>query len=597
MPRKRPTIKYTSRDYSSIRNDLLAHAKRYYSDTYRDFSEASFGSLVLDTVSYVGDILSFYLDYQVNESFIDTAIEYENVIRLGRQAGYKFTRAHSSFGMLACYVIIPAQSEGLGPDSTYVPILKKGSFFSSTRGNGFMLMEDVDFSLPENEVVVAAVDPASGVPTSYAVKAYGKVMSGEKRQIIVTAGPYEKFKRITVPDRNITEIVSVIDSEGHEYFQVDYLSQNVVYKDAINMNSDSDQVPSVLKPIVVPRRFVVVHETNQSYLQFGYGDDSVVQDNVVADPNDLVLERHGRTYTTDLSFDPSKLMETDKFGIVPANTSLRITYRKNVDSNANAAARTVTKIAQAEFRFTNQATLSTSKLSAVRGSLEVENESPINGDVSLPLVDELKTRITDVFAAQNRAVTKQDYKAVIYSMPGKLGAIKRCNIIQDKNSFKRNLNLYIISNLRNGQLTTATSTLKENLRTWLNKNRMINDTIDILDAKIINLIVDFEIVANLDFEKEQVLNNAYIALRKYFAIKKDIAEPLVITDIYNQLNKVRGVSDTTRVKVTNVVTSGYSQVGYDIDEHTSADGKVVYCPKNAIFEVKRLFKDIRGVVK
>ena len=597
MPKKRPTIRYTSRDYTSIRNDLIEHAKRYYPETYRDFSEASFGSLVLDSTSYVGDILSFYLDYQINESFLDTAIEYDNVIRLGRQTGYKFVRAHSSFGKIACYVIVPAQSEGLGPDPSYIPILKKDSLFSSTRGNGFTLIEDIDFSLPENEVVVAAVDSSTGVPTSYAIRAYGDIVSGEKKQITISTGAYEKFKRVNIADRNITEIVSVFDSEGHEYFEVDYLSQNVIYRDVINTNSDSARVPNVLKPVVVPRRFVVVNEIGQSYLQFGYGDDSVLQENVVADPNDLVLQRHGREYTSDTSFDPSKLMETDKFGVVPANTSLRITYRKNTDSNANAAAKTITRVAQANFRFTNQATLSTSKISTVRGSLEVENEDPINGDVALPLVGELKTRITDVFAAQNRAVTKQDYKAVVYSMPAKFGAIKRCNIIQDKNSFKRNLNMYVISNLRNGQLATATDTLKQNLRTWLNKNRMINDTIDILDAKIINITIDFEIIANLDFEKEQVLNNAYTALRNYFAIKKDIGEAIIVTDIYNQLNKVRGVSDTTRVKITNVVTSGYSQVSYNIDDNTSADEKVIFCPKNAVFEVKKLFRDIKGVVK
>ena len=406
MPRNRPTIKYTSRDFSSIRNDLIEYAKKYYADTYRDFSEASFGSLVLDTVSYVGDILSFYLDYQVNESFLDTAIEYDNVIRLGRQTGYKFIRSNAAFGNLACYIVVPASSEGLGPDTSYVPILRKDSVFSTARGNVYTLMEDIDFSVAENEVVVAAVDASTGVPTSYAIKAYGEIMSGEKKQVIISAGTYEKFKRIRLPDRNITEIVSVVDSQGHEYFEVDYLSQNVVYKEVVNTNSDSSTVPNTLKPVTVPRRFVLVQEANESYLQFGYGTDSVTTDSVVAEPSNLVLQRHGRNYVSDTSFDPSKLLETDKFGVAPSNTSLRITYRKNTDSNVNAAARTVTKVVKSDFRFTNQASLVASKLSTVRGSLEIENEDPVNGDVSLPVVEELKTRIVDVYATQNRAVTR-----------------------------------------------------------------------------------------------------------------------------------------------------------------------------------------------
>lgn len=597
MSRTRPVIKYTSRDYESIRRDLLEHAKRYYSDTYRDFSEASFGSLMVDTVSYVGDILSFYLDYQVNESFLDTAVEYDNVIKLGRQLGYKFNRTSSAFGEVALYIVIPSLSEGLGPDTSYIPTLKRGAVFSGRNGNIYTLAEDVNFSRPENEVVVATVDETTGVPTKYAIKAQGIVMSGQATQTTINVGPYEKFKKIRIPVNNVTEVISVFDTEGHEYYQVDYLSQNVVYKEIPNNNSDSTLVTNVLKPVVVPRRFVTIQERNQLFLQFGYGSDSAATENIVADPGDVILDRHGRSYSSDTSFDPSKLMETEKFGIVPANTTLRIVYRVNKTNNANAAARSVTKVASAPLKFTNRTSLVTSKVSEVRNSLEVENERPINGDVSLPNATELKTRIFDVFASQNRAVTRQDYKAMIYSMPGKYGSIKRCAIAQDKNSFKRNLNVYVVASMPSGQLTTATNTLKQNLKVWLNKNRMINDTIDILDAKIINLQVDFAINANLDFDKDQVLFDALRRVRKFFKIKMDVGESLLISDIYNQINKVESVSDVLSVTIKNSTTSGYSSVDYNIDSNTSPDGKILFCPKNAIFEVRYLKSDIRGVVK
>jgi hypothetical protein len=224
----------------------------------------------------------------------------------------------------------------------------------------------------------------------------------------------------------------------------------------------------------------------------------------LADPSDVILDLHGRSHSTDTSFDPSKLIQTDKFGIVPANTTLTIFYRRNKDSNVNTAAGTILKVVNPIFRFENKSTLTTSKINDVITSVEVENEAPVTGDVSLPVVDELKTRIYDVFATQNRAVTRQDYKAIVYSMPAKFGAIKRCNIVQDHDSFKRNMNLYVVSSLRNGQLSAATSTLKENLKIWLNKNRMINDTIDILDAKVVNIKIDFVASANLDFDKDVV---------------------------------------------------------------------------------------------
>jgi hypothetical protein len=597
MSKTRPLIKYTSRDFVSIKRDLMEHAKRYYPETYRDFSEASFGSLMMDTVAYVGDILSFYLDYQVNESFLDTAVEYNNVIRHGRQLGYKFTRAHSAFGTLSLYVVVPSIGEGLGPDTTYIPTLKRGSVFASRGGNVYTLVEDVNFSRPGNEVVVAKVNDVTGIPTHYAIKAYGIAQSGEAVQKTLSVSAYEKFKKVKIPDNHITEIVSVHDSEGHEYFQVDYLSQNVIYREVVNNNSDATLVPNVLKPVVVPRRFITLQERNETFLQFGYGSDSSATENIVADPSDVILDRHGRSYSSDTSFDPSKLMETEKFGIVPANTTLRIVYRKNNNRNANAAAGSVKSVASSLFRFKNRSSLTNSKVNDVRGSLEVENEAPINGDVSIPSAEELKIRMFDNFATQNRAVTRQDYKAMVYSMPGKYGAIKRCNIVQDKNSFKRNLNLYVIANLPNGYLTAASDTLKQNLKIWLNKNRMISDTIDILDAKIINLQIDFEISANLDTNKEQALNNAHKRLSSYFVTKMEVGESLIISEIYNQLNKTRGISDVLNVKVKNATTSGYSSVGYDIDSNLSADGKILFCPKNAIFEVKRLTRDLKGVVK
>jgi len=158
MAKRRPTIKYTSRDFTTIKRDLIDYAKRYYPDTFQDFSEASFGSLMLDSVSYIGDILSFYLDYQTNESFLDTAVEFNNILRLGREQGYKYVRSNASFGEVQVFAVVPAVTEGLGPDTNYMPILKRGSQFSNARGSIYTLIEDIDFSLSTNEIVVASVN-------------------------------------------------------------------------------------------------------------------------------------------------------------------------------------------------------------------------------------------------------------------------------------------------------------------------------------------------------------------------------------------------------------------------------------------------------
>ena len=172
-------IKYTARDFASIKAELEDYIKRYYPDTYKDFNEASFGAMMVDTVAYIGDMLSFYLDYSINEMFMDTALEYSNVVKLSRQMGYKFRGKPTSYGEVTLYCLIPANSSGLGPDSAYMPIVRKGSQFFDTNGNSFLLSEDVDISYSKNETVVAAVDDATGLPTQYAVKAHGQIISGQ----------------------------------------------------------------------------------------------------------------------------------------------------------------------------------------------------------------------------------------------------------------------------------------------------------------------------------------------------------------------------------------------------------------------------------
>ena len=307
MANVKPAIKYTSREFDTIKQDLVQYARRYYPEVYRDFNEASFGSLMLDTVSYVGDILSFYLDYQVNETFLDTAAEFSNVVRLSKQLGYKYRGVPSSTGTCTFYCIVPANEVGLGANSNYLPILKRGSTMTSEEGSAFILEEDVYFNDPNNIAVAARVDDSTGYPTSYAIKSHGKIVSGELSRERITIGDFIKFRKVPLSTANLTEIVSVVDEEGHEYFEVDYLSQNVIYRAVTNRGTDNETVSAIMKPYVVPRRFVVERIDGKYYLQFGYGSDSELKTNSVAEPSSITLKMHSRDFVDDTSFDPAKL--------------------------------------------------------------------------------------------------------------------------------------------------------------------------------------------------------------------------------------------------------------------------------------------------
>jgi len=594
--KKKTPVRYTSREFASIKQDLVEYAKRYYPESYRDFGEAAFGSLMMDTVSYVGDILSFYLDYQVNESFLDSAAEYNNVIRLARQQGYKNKGVPTTSGVINFFIIVPANTSGLGPDSRYLPILKRGSLCSSAGGGSFILSADVDFSHPSNEVVAARTSPDTGVPTSYAVKASGMVLSGKFVQETFDVGNYQRFRKLALSAPRMAEVITVFDSEGNEYYEVDHLSQDIIYREVINRASDGASVPSILRPYSVPRRFVVETVGPTSYLQFGYGSDNEIDEASPVDPSNTVLQFHAKDYISDESFDPSKLIFSDKFGISPTNTTLTVSYRINTARDVNAPATSITQVQKAVFSFRDTATLNFSIINSIKSSIECINPEPMVGDVSAPSSEELRVRAIDYFATQNRAVTQHDYESMVYKMPHKFGAVKRCKILQDQGSFRRNLNLYVLSEDTSGFLTQASSTLKNNVKTWLNKNKMINDTIDILDAYVVNLGIEFEIIHDLDYNKYDVLTECVKTLASKFSDPLMIGEPIYITDVYNYVNDVIGVVDVTKVKIVAKNGGVYSDVFVDIEDLMSADGRYVMAPDNVAFEIKFPNNDIKGAV-
>jgi hypothetical protein len=597
MP-KRP-ISYTSRDFETIKNSLVNHAKQYYPSTFKDFNEASFGSLMLDMAAYLGDQLSFYADYQANESFLDSAIEYQNVIRLSQQLGFKMPGAASSTGIATFYIMVPASVSTGGPDLDYFPILKRGSSLASSGGGVFTLNEDVDFTDSDNEVTVARVNSTTGVPTWYAIRGFGQVVSGQEAETTLEVGNYQRFLRLELDADNVSEIVKITDAQGNEYYEVEYLSQDVVVSEVPNYESDRDVVPYVIKTKPVPRRFVTEYGADGSvFLQFGYGSAANITGDTIADPADVVLDVVGRNYVTDKSFDPTNLISSDKFGVVPIDTTLTVTYRSNSQETVNVKTGGLNRLIDPQLIFQNEASLSAVTRSTIIQSLEVENSSPITGDTSTLLADEIREMAFSSYTAQNRAVTRSDYVAISYRMPSKFGRVKRVNVVQDTDSVRRNLNLYILSENNEGNFVAANQTLKNNLKKWLNSYRMVNDTVDILDGRVINYGIEFEVSVDMDANKFDILDQCVTKIQeKILNVKKQIGEAVFITEIYKMLNSVPGVNDTLNVELVAKSGGLYSDYYYDIDENLSDDGRYLKIPQDSVAEVLFPNEDILGVVK
>tara|TARA_R100000388_G_scaffold94967_1_gene84550 strand:- start:436 stop:2229 length:1794 start_codon:yes stop_codon:yes gene_type:complete len=597
MAPKKPAINYTSRDFATIKTDLVDYARRYYPETFRDFSINSFGSLMLDTVSYVGDILSFYLDYQVNETFLSTASEYDNILKISRQLGLKPDLAPASFGDLTFFVLVPADTTG-APDYDYAPILKAGSKFATGGGKLYTLLEDVNFKdVLQNEIVVGEVNEASN-PTSYAIRARGQAISGELRFKEVALGSYQRFRQVEIADDNITEIVSVIDSEGNPYYEVDYLTQNTVYLTIQNRAANNDVVPNILKPIAVPRRYAVVRERERLILQFGFGTGE--DETEAIDPANVLVNQHGKRYISDDSFDPTVLIKTDSLGVSPSNTVLKIIYRVNTFENTNTAAGTVTTVRDPVIDFISELELDPTLVSATRSSLEVINERAFVGSTALPSTDELRERAFGVYSMQSRIVTKQDLVTAAYNMPKKFGAIAKAAAYQDKDSFnQRNINLYVMSTGADGKFQKANSIIKNNLKTHITRYKMINDTIDILDAKIINLVLNYSIISFPDVDKFRALDTSKNDLIAYFENRRqyEIGEEFLLTDVFSVLKNSSLVLDVVDVSIQAKTGPAYADTNFDTSVFLSTDGRKVACPIDSVFEVKFPNSDIIGTIR
>ena len=317
----------------------------------------------------MGDVLSYYLDYAVNESFLDTAIEFGNVRKHAKSVGFNFSGLGAAYGIVTVFVLVPANETGTAPDTNYLPVLKKGAQFQSVAGGVYTLLEDIRFDDPKNDFIAAQFDKDTGGTTYFAVRGYGQISSGTVKGIVVdlTSATFKKFRKIRIGDSNITEVISVVDSSGNQFYEVDYLTQETIYLETTNPLAKSEGVRSIMKPFVTARRFVFEQDNTGTYLQFGFGSDDS-EDAGLQDPANVTLKLHGRDHITDSSFDPNNMLGTDKLGISPDGTKLTIRFRSNDGVVTSAGANTISEILSSTLEFEDPTILTSTQMSFVKGS-------------------------------------------------------------------------------------------------------------------------------------------------------------------------------------------------------------------------------------
>lgn len=597
---------YLAKDFVSFRNDLTRYAKNYFADTNADFSEASLGGMFVELAAYVGDSMSYFLDYQFNELRPDTATEQRNILAHARNAGVKIYGASPASTMLSVFIEVPASLDtannlGYIPDVSSLPVILEGTEAISNSGIVFTTTEDLDFNDrdPENRLlgkITTSQVNSAGNPSSFIIERFVPAVSGQIFVENITLGASVPFRKITLAQTNISEVMSVIDTDENSYYEVDFLTQDTAFKKTKNLSDDKMEVPSTLEVVSAARRFTTETNFNSGLttLMFGGGDESLPDDDAIPDPSSLALPLYGRKTFSKFSIDPNMLLRTQTLGIAPANTTLTITYRAGGGQNHNIEAGAITEKGNINVRFPRSTAAITD--ATVINSLDIINRNRATGGLPRQSIDDVRAAIAQSRNQQSRIVTQDDLLARVYSLPTPFGRVFRASV---RKSARNPLasELFVISKDISGRLVPASDTLKKNLSVYLNEFRLISDAIDVLDVQVINYGIEYSVVTTPEANKAAVVSAIDAEIGRVIDLNNfQIDQPIIEADFINAIINTPGVLAMNSLLLYNksglISERQYSPVVYDMTAN-KFKGMIVG-PPGSIFEVKYGSVDILG---
>lgn len=605
-------ISYLNKDFNDFRSALINYAKTYFPTTYTDFSPTSPGMMFMEQASYVGDVMSFYLDNQVQENFLQYAKQTNNLYELAYMFGYKPRATSLSTADLELFQLVPSKivSGSFIPDFSYALEIPENTTVVSTGNNSinFSIQDSVDFSASSSldPTTITVAQTSAGNPTYYLLKKVRKAVSGTIRTATYSFGAHQEFPTITLEGENISDIVDIKDSDGNIWYEVDYLGQDSIYDGLKNTNvndpnnsSDSDDTPYVLQLKKVQRRFATRFIDNFTLqIQFGAGNADSSDEELIPNPTNVGLGLPFEQDKLTTAFSPTNFIFTKTYGIAPTNTTLTVRYRTGGGVTSNVPANLITNINTSRIQFLNQ-NLNPTTAQYVFNSIAANNPAAANGGGSGDTINQIRQNSISNFSSQLRNVTADDYLVRTLSLPSKFGSIAKAHVERPKGEYSNTtLDVYVLSFDGNKKLRTPSNALKQNLKTYLNQYRMVGDSISIKNGYIINIGVDFEIITLPNVNNNEVLRNCIEALIVYFNIDEwQINEPIVLRNLTTLLDNIQGVQTVKRVTISNKAGTnlGYSKFGYDIQGGTQ-NGVIYPSIDPSIFEVKYPRTDITGKV-
>ena len=614
-------IQYLNKDFDGFKQKLLEFAQVYYPDTYNDFSDTSAGLMLIEMAAYVGDVLSYYGDNQVQENFLEFAKQRDNLLSLAYTHGYFPQVTTAATTGVDIFQLVPSTTAygSVRPDYNYAMILANGAQIQSSNDSSvfFYIEDQVNFttsgSFDPTAVSVYSVD-GSNNPNFYLLKKTAQASAGTLKSAEFTFTTPEKFATIQIQDTNIIEIVSITDSDGNRWYEVPYLAQETIFDPVTNTAANdptlaqyNETTPYLLKTKKVPRRWVKRFKSDNTLeIQFGPGVSSNPDEIITPNSDNIGL---GLPYGTDkltTAWDPANFTYTKTYGVAPSNTTLTVQYLVGGGAESNVSVQSLTILDSGSVSFFGSGLDSTLQ-ETVSGSLAFSNAEAATGGGDGDTNEDIRRKSIAQYPTQLRTVTKDDYAIRALSLPSKYGKISKVYVTQENQKAVKNseelydtntLSLYVLSQNNVNDLIVADPALKENLRIFLAEYRMLTDAIRIKDAFIINIGVNFDVILLPNFNTQTVLNACINALKDYFDIDKwQINQPILINNVRNVIDNVDGVQTVKKLEFINKVgeSDGYSKLAYDIKGATI--NEILYPSLDpSVFEIKYPDTDIQGRV-
>jgi hypothetical protein len=617
-------ISYLGKDFGQFRKNLIDFTKQYFPNDYTDFNESSPGMLFMEMASYVGDVLSYYADNNLKESLLEQASEQKNIYDLAKALGYNVKNVIPSYVTLDVFQLVPAIGTGVNnrPDYTFALSIKSGLRAKQNNGSvEFRTLTDVDFafssSINTTDVTVYESDSSTNEPTYYLLKKQVPAVSGTVKTATFSFTSPKQYDKIVLNDTDIINIISVTESDGDVWTEVPYLGQDTVFNEVPNLLENDpdfaqyrDSSPYLLKLRKTSKRFITrLRSDNTIEIQFGAGISDNNDEEIVPNPKNVGNGLQGMSHNVDIDIDPSNFLYTRTYGQAPSNTTLTVTYTTGKGVSDNIEANLITDIEFVDFHDDPNTTAGAGMIRFAKSSLAVNNPNPASGAKSSETVQDIKNNAMSNFATQNRLVTKDDYIIRCYAMPSKFGSVSKAYVVPDdqlsQSSFISSrvpnplaLNLHVLGFNESKQLTVLNNAIKHNLQNYLSYYRILTDAVNIQDALIVNISLDFEIIIRNNYNSNEVLLNCIDTMKQYFDIDKwQINQPIVKTEVMNTLGNVTGVQNVVGITFKNVFDSSQGYAGNVYDLVSATKQGVIYPPLDpSIFEIKYLNRDIKGKV-